>query len=79
MSAAQEIAREIRTIGIWITGLLASSIAGGILGDAIDSGMSDGYGFLGAVAGALAFTCFRLWRGDAKSMPVYDLKDGRMQ
>lgn len=47
-----------RTLGIWVFGLLACGIFGGIAGDRYM--MRDGLpvGFLG---GAFAFACARLW------------------
>jgi len=50
-----------RTIWIWITGVLASMIVGGLLGDRINP-YGPG-GFFGVLAGPLIFTCARLWTG----------------
>ena len=56
-----------RRIAIWVFGLLASGIFGGLIGQQLD--YSDG-GFLGFLGGAFAFTCFRLWRtGTPRSDP----------
>jgi hypothetical protein len=53
---------KLRTIGIWISGLLASAIAGGFIGSTFDTVYGDGHGTIaGAFAGLLAFTCARLW------------------
>lgn len=49
----------MRTFFIWLTGVLASAIVLGITGNAIAP--HDGGDFWGIVAGALGFTCFRLW------------------
>lgn len=49
----------MRTVGIWVCGLLACACFGGLVGDALDR---YGFGgFFGAVGGALAFSCARLW------------------
>lgn len=47
-----------RTIGIWISGLLACAAVGGAIAHMIYS-FGDDIG--GSFAGALAFTCIRLW------------------
>lgn len=51
----------MRTLGIWIFGLLASLIVGGIIGSRFDRGYSDISGTFGAIAGAFSFACARLW------------------
>jgi hypothetical protein len=51
--------RRVRTFFIWFCGVLACMIVGGGLGSALDQ--FNGGGFWGAIAGALTFTCFRLW------------------
>ena len=58
----------MRNLGIWVTGLLASSMFGFLIGIAaapesasFDQGMF--LGFYGLFGGPLAFTCFRLWKG----------------
>lgn len=60
-----------RAIVLWISGLLAAAIAGGAIGSLV------AYGemalLLGMLAGALAFTCARLWateRRAQKDLPV---------
>jgi hypothetical protein len=50
-----------RTIAIWVFGLLASAIVGGIIGARLDTGYGDGNGFWGFLAGMFAFACLRLW------------------
>ena len=63
----QETGGLMRTATIWVAGLLASGIFGGLIGDKFLSrpwfeaggGLEGGiWGFLG---GVLAFTCLRLW------------------
>ena len=49
----------MRTFFIWVTGILTSMIVLGLVGDFL--GPYSFGGFWGAVAGALGFTCFRLW------------------
>jgi hypothetical protein len=52
----------LRTIVIWISGLLASAIFGGFIGSTFDSVYGDGRGMIaGAFAGLLTFICARLW------------------
>jgi hypothetical protein len=52
----------MRTIGIWIAGLLASGIFGGLIGDRfLSSGVYSETGVWGFLGGMLAFTCARLW------------------
>ena len=50
-----------RRISIWVFGLLASGIFGGLIGQQLEYGEGGIWGFLG---GAFAFACFRLWRTD---------------
>jgi hypothetical protein len=50
-----------RTIAIWIFGLLASAILGGMAGGRLDTGYSDANAFWGVLAGMFAFVCLRLW------------------
>jgi hypothetical protein len=50
-----------RTIAIWIFGLLASAIIGGLVGSRLEPTYSDGWGFWGVLAGMLTFACLRLW------------------
>jgi len=49
----------MRTFFIWVTGILTSMIVLGLVGDFL--GPYSFGGFWAAVAGALGFTCFRLW------------------
>jgi hypothetical protein len=53
----------MRTVGIWISGLLASAIAGAIIGETLaDVAEPEApFAISGIVVGALAFTCLRLW------------------
>jgi hypothetical protein len=52
----------LRTVAIWISGLLASAIIGGFIGSTFDTVYGDGLGSItGVLAGLLAFTCARLW------------------
>lgn len=67
----------MRILAIWISGLAASGIFGSTVGYALAGDMG---GFWGFLAGALAFTCFRLWTAEKpQKMPVYDLKDDRLE
>jgi uncharacterized membrane protein YfcA len=50
----------VRTIAIWVFGLLASAIIGGFAGAHL-SETYDAALFWGALAGMLAFACLRLW------------------
>jgi len=53
----------MRIFGIWVFGLLASAIAGAIVGARLDTGY-DHYGwFFGMFAGLFGFACVRLWLG----------------
>lgn len=47
-----------RIIAIWVFGILASAIFGGMIGDLL---LQPGGGLMGAVGGILAFACARLW------------------
>jgi len=58
--------RMARAIGIWIFGLLASAIVGGIMGGKIPSGYDD-EAVSGALAGMFAFACIRLWLGEIRA------------
>lgn len=53
----------MRTVGIWVSGLLASAIIGGLTGSVFNQPFSTDMGVWGALAGMLAFTCVRLWLG----------------
>ena len=71
--------KNARSIAIWTSGTLGCGLVGAIIGDAM-AGYNEPYGFFGFIAGALLFTCFRLWATPkTKEMPVYDLKDGKLQ
>jgi hypothetical protein len=53
----------MRAAAIWVSGLISAAIFGGYIGyHWSGAGPYDGGGVWGAVAGALAFTCARLWR-----------------
>ena len=54
----------IRTIGIWLFGLLASGIVGGLIGAMLTPNHRNLQVWgetRGVLAGLLAFTCLRLW------------------
>ncbi len=57
----------MRAFGIWASGLLAALIVGAVLGNLAAEllvklgAMHEDGGLLVGVAGALAFTCVRLW------------------
>ena len=53
----------MRTVGIWVFGLLASAIIGGVIGGVLDGPYSYDRGFLGVFAGMFTFACARLWLG----------------
>jgi hypothetical protein len=65
---------------LWVTGILSSAIFGGLVGMAL-AGVGGTFaeaatnGFaLGALGGALAFTCFRLWRRENSYRRAMDRK-----
>jgi hypothetical protein len=46
----------LRTIAVWVFGLLAGAIFGGLIGEAlVDRG-----GYIGVIGGAFAFACVRI-------------------
>ena len=52
----------LRTIGIWVFGLLASALIGGMIAARLETGFySRGSESWGAVAAMCAFACLRLW------------------
>jgi len=55
----------MRTFAIWIFGLLASMIVGGMIGAQLDALHHDFFGsiywFWGILAGDFIFACLRLW------------------
>ena len=57
----------VRTVAIWVFGLLAAAIIGGVAGSAYDftpNPYNDRLGqLLGAVAGMCVFACVNLWLG----------------
>jgi len=58
----------LRTIGIWVSGILASMIIGGAIGSLIVPYPSDAP-LSGFIAGAAAFTCMRLWLTEQPKRP----------
>ena len=58
--------RYARALGIWISGLLGSTIVGSMMGTLFFNGFVDP-SFLGGLAGFLLFTCLRLWMGEART------------
>jgi hypothetical protein len=60
----------MRSFFIWLTGILASAIVGGLIGNLLDPNPYNGAGFWGGCAGILIFTCARLWLGQPKSNPT---------
>jgi hypothetical protein len=52
-----------RTIAIWVFGLLASAIAGGLVASRLTPQYSDDtvWGMFGILGGMFAFACIRLW------------------
>ena len=50
-----------RTIAIWIFGLLASAIIGGLVGSRLQPMYSYDWEVWGALAGMFTFACLRLW------------------
>jgi len=52
-----------RTIAIWVFGLLASAIIGGLVASRLEPAYSNDWGVWGALAGMLTFACLRLWLG----------------
>jgi high-affinity Fe2+/Pb2+ permease len=58
-----------RTIGIWISGVLASAIVGGWIGAFITRALSSSsiHEPIGIIGGICAFTCARLWLGEPKT------------
>lgn len=55
-------AQRLRLLGVWATGLFAAGFAGAIASEA----MAPGAAFVGMMAGASGFACFRLWGGPPK-------------
>jgi hypothetical protein len=54
----------VRVVAIWIFGILACGIAGGLIGAQLDYRDGGPWGFL---AGAFAFSCLRLWLSEKAS------------
>jgi hypothetical protein len=62
----------MRTFGIWVFGLLASALFGGLLASLLDTNpytSGPGNAPLGALAGMFAFACVRLWLGQSSKNP----------
>lgn len=57
-----------RRIAVWVFGVLASGIFGGLIGEKLDY---DG-GFWGFLGGTFAFACVRLWLGERVSKGSQD-------
>jgi hypothetical protein len=55
----------VRTFGVWLFGLLASGIFGGMIGNQFF--YPDG-GFFGLVGGMCTFACVRLWLSPKREM-----------
>jgi len=55
-----------RVAGIWISGLLGSTIVGSMLGTLFFNAFGDP-SVLGGIAGFLLFTCIRLWMREART------------
>jgi hypothetical protein len=55
----------MRTFAVWLFGLLAAGIFGGVIGVYL-APYYDG-GALGFIGGLCAFTCARLWLGPTKA------------
>jgi hypothetical protein len=60
------MAQYARVAGIWISGLLGSAIVGSMVGTLFFNAFGDP-SVLGGIAGALLFTCFRLWMREARA------------
>lgn len=58
----------VRLIAIWVFGILAAAIFGGLVGNFLVRGDGGIFGFIG---GACAFVCARLWLAKpSKGMPT---------
>lgn len=51
----------LRTLAIWVLGVLAAWIWGGLIGAALETKLYGSAELLGAIAGVAAFACARLW------------------
>jgi hypothetical protein len=56
----------LRVVALWVFGLLASGIFGGMIGSRFGSEYSD-YGVWGFLCGVFAFACARLWFGGSRT------------
>jgi hypothetical protein len=52
-----------RTIAIWVFGLLASALIGGLVASRLEPPYSHDWGVWGVLAGIFSFACLRLWLG----------------
>lgn len=50
-----------RTVGIWVSGLIAGAIFGAFIGQALDASSMGDPGVPGAIGGMCLFICARLW------------------
>jgi hypothetical protein len=50
----------MRTFGIWVFGILASAIIGGVIGSRLDDNPGDLIVIFGILAGVFTFVCIRL-------------------
>jgi len=67
---ARDGAQMARTIAIWIFGLLASAIIGGLVASRLQPMYShEDWGVWGALAGMLTFACLRLWLAAPSKTP----------
>jgi hypothetical protein len=60
-AAVEREGRVVRTVAIWVFGLLASAIVGSLLGSRMEPPYSYDWGVWGALAGMFTFACLRLW------------------
>ncbi len=60
----------MRTFGIWTFGLLASAIAGGLIGAKLDTGYSNDGGVFGMLAGMFAFACAKALARSANAATI---------
>jgi hypothetical protein len=58
-----KIAILIKTVILWVSGIVASGIFGMLVGSRFGDGQ---IALLGGVGGAAAFTCARIWWGERR-------------
>jgi hypothetical protein len=68
-SSAAPHGMSARTVALWVCGLLASAIIGGVVGAHFDAPYRTDVAFLGIIAGPLVFTCARFWMTSGKPKP----------